>query len=146
MPGPVPQQTFPQQFVSGHANSFQWQILGQSNQTLNVTASTWDEEINAIDVTHSGSGGVEARLANILRGRGTVNADFDLLAPPYLNPPQILSGFSGIGYFYVSPTRNFQIPSMILKVHWENPILGKVSYSFDIGLNSLAGQYIRPTT
>src|SRR5579859_7581585 len=145
--GGLPTQVFPQEFVSGHANPFAFQVLGQTNvATLNIKSSSWDEEINTILVTHSGSGGVAARLANVLDGHGTVNADLDLLAPPYLNPPYIVSGVSGLLIVNVAPLagRAFQVPGIIKKVHWENPVQGKVSYSFDVEMNSIVGLYMRP--
>jgi hypothetical protein len=133
-------------FVSGHANPVQFQVLGQGQvATLNITGSTLDEEINRIMVTHSGTGGLAARLANVLDVKGNVTADFDLLNPPYLNPPAILPGVSGIILIYVSPTRPFQVPCMIAKVHWESKVDGKVSWNFDYELNALAGVYVRPT-
>lgn len=139
-------------FVSGHNNPVQFQLLGQAAETLNVTGSSWDEEINAIDVTHSGSGGIQALLANILRGNGTVNADYDLLVrSPYFFPiPQIRPGVSGLFAFYVlgpvgaAGNRFFTIPCMIIKVHWETQVAGKVSYSFDVRLSSIVGNYLYP--
>lgn len=134
-------------FVSGHANPVVFQVLGQGAvATLNITGSTWDEEINTILVTHSGSGGVAARIPNVLDGKGTVNADVDLLAPPYLNPPLIVPGVSGTFLIFIAPGRAFQVPAIIPKVHYESQVQGKVSYSFDLEMNSLVGLYLRPIT
>jgi hypothetical protein len=133
------------QFVSGHVNPVQWQAIGQGLvSTLNVTGSSWDEEINTILVTHSGSGGLAARIANILDGKGTVNADLDLFAPPYLNVPGIVAGGVGALLIYVGPGRPFQIPAIIKKVHYEQTVMTEVHWSFDIEMNSLVGLYVRP--
>jgi|SRR5579859_7436702 len=145
--GGLPTQVFPQEFVSGHANPFAFQVLGQTNvATLNIKSSSWDEEINMILVTHSGSGGIAARLANVLDGHGTIACDLDLLAPPYMNPPLIIPGISGLALYYIAPTRSIQIPVMVGKVHYEGQVQGQSMWTFDIAMNSLAGQYIRPTS
>src|SRR6266480_3639102 len=84
------------QFISGHATPVFWQALGFASATiLNVTQSSWDEEINTIIVTHSGSGGIAARIPNVLDGHGTVQADVDLLNPSNIAPPLVRPGISG---------------------------------------------------
>lgn len=133
-------------FVSGHANPAVWQPFGSSQQyVLNITGWTGDEEINVLDVTHSGLGGLRGRLANVLDFQTVVGADYDLLAPPYLDPPSIKPGFNGNMFLFVSPTNFFQFPGMICKLHWESQVLGKVSYNFDFKLNAIVGPYVRPT-
>jgi hypothetical protein len=136
-----PTNTF---FMSGQANPFSYIVPGQNQITLNITGWTWDEEINTLIVTHSGSGGVAARIPNVLDGKGTVNADFDLLNPVYATPPILVAGQSGIAQYYVSPSRAWQVPNIIKKLHFESTVMGKVSYSFDCEMNSLQGAYVRP--
>jgi hypothetical protein len=135
------------QMVSGHANPIQFQAVGQGQvATLNITGHTWDEEVLRHIITHTGSGGIQARLAGVLDGKGTVQADYDGGLPPYLNPPLIVAGVSGLMLFYVTPQKAFQVPMIIAKVHYESAVQGKVSWSMDVEMNSQAGVYLRPST
>ncbi len=131
-------------FVSGHANPVGWQAVNAGVVLLNVTASSWTESINALIVTHSGTGGLAARLANVLDGEGTFEADYDADVSPYLNPPRLRPGVNGLYLFFVTPLRFFQCPIMILKVPYKTAVLSKVSYTVDVALNALAGSYIVP--
>jgi hypothetical protein len=147
-------------FVSGHANPVVFQVLNQSAMPLNITGWSGDESVTTLICTHSGSGGVAARIPNVLDGKWTVTADLDLLVPAYLNPPFIAAGVSGNIFLYVAPPqgnlvpggigvpagppRAFNVPCIIQKVHWESQVAGKVSYAFDVEMNSLTGVYLRP--
>lgn len=140
-----------QLFVSGHNNPVQFTVYGAGNvSTLDVTGHNFDEEVNRIIVTNSASGGVAARLANVLDIRGNVTAFYDLLKPPYINPPYIQAGISGNFFMYLSGAaaalRYFQIPAIIAKVHYESQVMGGVQWNFDFECNSIVGTYTRPAT
>lgn len=138
-----------QQFVSGHLNTVQVTPLGSASIVLGITEHSWEEEINTILVTNSASGGVAARIANVLDGKGTVHADYDVLNPYYIGPaPLIVSGMIGTFLFQLAPVpalRFFQVPGIIRRVPWSSQVMGKVSYQFEVELNSLAGAYLRPS-
>lgn len=139
----------PQLFVSGHLNAVQVTPLGGPSVVLGITEHSWEEEINTLIVTNSASGGVAARIANVLDGKGTVHADYDVLNPAYLGPaPLIVCGMIGTFLFQIAPSpllRFFQVPGIIRRVPWSSQVMGKVSYQFEVELNSLVGAYVRPS-
>ncbi len=122
-----------------------FQAVGQGAVSkLQVTGSSWDEEVARILVTHSGTGGLAARIAGVLDGKGTVSAFYDSDLPPYLPAPGIVAGINGVYLFYITPVKFFQIPVIVPHVHYETQVLGATQYSFDAELNALAGSYVRP--
>lgn len=138
-----------QLFVSGHKN---FVSFGSVSNVVHVTQSSWDEEINLINVTNSatnqtfgsnpGNIGIAAKLANVLDGRGTVQMFLDLLAPPYGASLNLIPGASGAWYFFVDGSNNlyFSIPIIVRRIHYESQVMGGVQWSTDVELNALAAQ------
>lgn len=111
--------------------------------TLNVTGHTWAEMIDALDITHTGTGGVQALLAGIFRGDGNIKGNVDAAILP--STFFIRAGFNGLfGIPLGSPTP-FVVPAMIVKVNYQSLVEGKVEFNFDIKLNALAGNYTYPS-
>ena len=131
-------------FVSGHRCPAQFQLSGGVLTTLQIKGQSLDEDGLIFDVTHTGSGGRTARIAGKADHKGTINADFDLDVPPYLNPPGIRFGSTGIILFFFSPSRPIQIPVIVSKVHYESAIESEVKYSFDVQENVLVGVIVYP--
>lgn len=135
-------------FVPGTVTPVSFQVFGQGIVSLlNITGHSMDEMTQLFDVSNTGHGGRTARLAGKGDHSGTVNADFDLDAPPYLNPPNIRSGVSGIilAYFsHYSLGRPMQIPVIIEKVHYEVSIGSQSKWSFDVKENIIAGSFVMP--
>lgn len=119
-------------------------VSGGSNTALQVTDHSWAEMIDAIDITHTGSGGVQALLAGILRGDGNVKANFDSAAKYYSTAPGVNAGASGVFQLFMNGTLYYSVPAMIKKVNTAKPVAGAVSYDFDISMNSEAGAYAKP--
>lgn len=117
---------------------------------LNIRGWTGDDECLRFDVTHTGHSGETARITGKRDWRGTVQADFDLDAPPYNNAaggPNIRSGTRGVIRKYVAPVgqaKFIQIPVVIAKVHYETAVESQFKYSFDVEQSILAGDKIFP--
>jgi hypothetical protein len=110
---------------------------------LKVTATTWDEHVEVLDVTHSQSGGVEAWIPGILRGEGTITANINSAAMPYSF--NVFPGNGGVLTWRLGSSNPFSIPFGVTKVHYQSAVAGKVEYSFDVKLNSEEGAYTRAT-
>lgn len=134
-------------FIAAFNKGVKWTPSAGAQASLNVTEHSWAEMIDAIDVTHSGSGGVQALLASILRGEGNVSAfsdDAQVISNAAIN---IIGGASGVMlfYHYAAAGNPFTVPAMIIKVNWKTPIANGCQYNFDVKLNSIAGTYARPS-
>ena len=113
-------------------------FLGTS---LKIKASTWDEHIEKLIVTHSQSLGIQGWIAGVLDGEGTVQAVIDSsLIPPNL---LIVPGTMGFIRWVLGSAVDFSIPGGITKVHYSTAVAGLVEYSFDFALNSETGAYVR---
>jgi hypothetical protein len=119
---------------------------------LNVTGHNLEDSAHLHDVTHTGLNGIgTARIAGLNDISGTIHADFDADAPPYLNPPRITSGTSGwlifvlgappgsVGNLGSSIQRQIEVPIIVEKVHYESAVKNQVKYSFNVKMNVLAG-------
>jgi len=129
--------------------TFQYQNAGAA-VTLNVTGHTWDEAIDKLDTTSSGSNGVQELIAGILRGAGSVKANVDstyVVTSP-LGLYRINAGQKGLMTFQVGYTQPYTVPCMVTKVHHQSEVAGKVEYSFDVELDSSASAtaYARPAS
>ena len=137
-------------FQSGANCPVRFQVTGQGGvSTLNVTSHNLDEMMTLADVSNTSHGGRSARLATKGDHKGTVNADFDADYPPYLNPPFIRAGVSGIMLFFYSALslgRPIQVPVIIGRVHYEMAGVGsQTKWSFDVEENILAGLFVMPS-
>lgn len=136
-------------FQRGDMLPVRFQPQGGAAVTLNIRGWSGDDEVLRFDVTNTGHGGETARISGKHDWRGTVNADFDLDAPPYGNgagQPQIRAGTRGVILKYVSTAldKAIQIPVIVAKVHYESAVENQLKYSFDVELNILAGDFVYP--
>lgn len=136
-------------YQAGAFAPVQFQVLGQGQVALlNVTGHNLDDLIALIDVSGTRHAGLTARLAAKADAAGTVNAEFDADNPPYLNPPNIRKGVSGILLAYYSALslgRPFQVPVIIEKVHYETSVAAESKWSFDWRMNAIAGVFVYPS-
>lgn len=121
-----------------------WQPVGGAAVTLCITSHNLDISVLTYETISTCSGGLMARLVGRTDAKGTVNADLDLNAPPYLAPQSIIPGLSGILVFGLAPGRGIQVPILIPKIHYEAAVQDKVKYSWDAELNSNIGQLVYP--
>lgn len=135
-------------FEAGYNKYAQWKYAGAGGfVTLNVTGHSWEESVDKLDVTHTGTGGLQALLAGIFRGQGTVKANYDSAAMPH-GAPRIGAGVRGALALYLGGATPFLIPAMILKVNYQTAVEGKVEYSFNVEIdyNALSSTaYTYPT-
>ena len=133
--------------VAGKTLSRQWTPSGGSAATLAVIENSWQAAVDKVDVTNSTSGGVQALLAAILRGSGSVKAvlDSDTSKAFYLTAIGIRAGGKGTFTHTMSTGNAFSIPAMITSVNSIVAIAGAVMYDFTIELDSLTGTYTYPS-
>lgn len=70
--------------------------------------------------------------------------DMDLDEPPYLDPPLLIAGVSGMGAFGVSALKLIQVPLIIEQLHFSSATDQEVKWDFDAKCNSRAGFIVYP--
>lgn len=132
-------------FAPGYLAGVSIFVTGESGaEDVNVTGWDWEERINAILTTHTGSGGVAERIRGVLDGSGLISFNYDLANIYHLSPWSIVAGAIGEIYLYVSETSFFTIPFIIEAVPYKTVVDGKVEVQARFLLNGAAGTYIRP--
>jgi len=136
----------PYNFISGHNAKVTFTVSGGANAVLDVEGAEWMEEVVRNLTTHVNSGGVQSRLAGPLDGKGSFKATYDLLKPPFANPPFLRAGNGGIVYYYFggSGKTPFQCPVIIASVSYPFEVQGKVSWSVSVEMDSSQGLYVYP--
>lgn len=124
-------------FTAGYSEQTTFALDGGSAVTLSVTDHTWDEMVEELRTTHTGSGGVTSRIPGVFDGNGSVKANVDTVAYPWAASPGIRSGNKGVITMETGTASPFSIHVMITKIHIQssNPD-GLVNYSFDYALDS----------
>lgn len=132
-------------YSAGHFVPVEWQRDG-SNVITTLAIKSHDLRISALlhDVTSSATGGGRARLAGPLDVAGQVMCDLDLDAPPYVDPPLLLPGVSGITNFGVSVSKGIQVPVILEELHFSSAIDQEVKWDFSVKMNQLAGVIVYP--
>lgn len=136
-------------FEAGYNKWAAWKFSGAGAATLlQVTDHSWKEAVDKLDVSHSGSEGIQALLAGILRGNGTVKAKYNSSAMPH-GAPTIKAGTRGQLQLYLGGATPFLIPGMILEVQYQSAVAGTAEYQFTVELDHNAietmGAYTYPT-
>lgn len=135
-------------FLVGYDKKASWLILGGAGPVaLNITEHSWSAMVDKLDVTHTGTGGVQAVLAGILRGDGNVKANSDdAVIISNIANVGIVPGASGTLYLYhyAAASNPFVIPGTILRVNYKSVVNGVANYDFDVCLNRLLGVYTPP--
>lgn len=134
-------------FVAGKTVGCTWTPAGGSGVSLNVTEHTWSETIDAIDVTHTGTSGVQAMIGGIGRGEATVKANLDDASLPFNGTNLIRAGQKGVLYHQTATSSvGYSIPCMITRVNTSVPVNGAINYEFTVTLDAIAGVYAYDTT
>jgi hypothetical protein len=131
-------------WTAGHSIPIKFTPDTFTEVTLNVTDSTWQERIDEIDITHTGTAGVQAILGGILRGDGNVKAFQDtsgtLNAKAFwatgTGNANIRAGTKGLLKVYVTAAQFYAVPCLITKVNVARPVAGAVEYDFDVKLSA----------
>src|SRR5262249_46338806 len=104
-----------------------------------ITGHTGDWSAALVSVKHTGTLGHEARISCGDDFKGTVNADFDLSVPPWVDPPNIRPGTAGVIRVWLAANYFHAFGVRVGRVHWQTPVENKVSYSFDVEMDFLSG-------
>lgn len=131
-------------FSPGHFAPVQWQRTGGVLSTLNIKQHDLKISVLLHDVTGTAALGVRMRLAGPTDVQGQVTCDFDLDLPPYLDPPLILPGISGVAAFGLSSNRAIQVPLIVEQLHFASAIDSEVKWDTDMKCNSRAGFIVYP--
>mgnify|MGYP001584489842 CR=1 FL=1 len=134
-------------FTSAHSQPVTFTLTGGQSVTLNVLDAVWDEEVQDLLVTHTGSGGIAARLPGVLDGNGDIKAKVDAAALAWATSPGIRPGAKGTLVIAVGASTTYSIPCMICKLHAQscNPNNTVVNYSFSFKLDGISGTLTRAT-
>lgn len=126
-------------FRAGYNSPVTFRPDGQNETaTLNVTGHSWSEMVDKLVADHSGTGGLQALLAGVLRGDGNVKANMDAAAYPWASPlPFIRAGVNGVISFYYGAF--YAVPCMVIKINKQSEVNGLIVFDFDVSLNCLAG-------
>lgn len=127
--------------VSGHALSVSYTPSGGGATTLKVTGWSFSEINNTIDVSHTGTAGLRARIANLTDVSGNITAIVDTSLYPWATTtPLIRAGGKGSLSFTVNNTGPdiYTITVIISKVNFTSRVDGVLLYDFDIELDNLA--------
>lgn len=131
-------------YIRGDFAFFQFQAQGGPLTTLCITGHTLKIEVKIYEILNTCSGGLMWRLTGRTDAQGTINADYDLDAPPYLPPQSIIAGTRGISVFGLAPGRGIQVPGIVTSVHYEVAMEKQVSFGYDFCLDARQGQLVYP--
>jgi hypothetical protein len=109
--------------------------------TLNITSWTWEERVKELITTHSGTVGVEAMIAGILSGEGTIEANLQSDAIFHTGTNAVRAGMKGAIGLAAGLSSPFAIHCMVTRVNWKSVVDGLVSYNFNVKLDATSGSY-----
>jgi|HubBroStandDraft_5_1064220.scaffolds.fasta_scaffold55141_4 hypothetical protein len=134
-------------FSRGDLCGVLFQPVGASiAQAVNITGWNRKRSVLLFDCTHTGLFGVgTGRIVGKADSSGTVNADYDMSAPPYAPVPSIIEGVSGIILDFVSPTKAIQSPITIEELNWESNTTTQVKWNFTWKENVFVGLPVYPS-
>ena len=135
-------------FEAGYNKWAAWKVSGAGAASLlQVTDHTWKEAVDKLDFSHTGSEGIQALLAGLLRGTGTVKAKFNSTTMPS-GAPSIKAGNRGQLQLFLGGALPFYIPGMITEVQYQSAVAGAVEYQFTVELDhnaiAVSGSYQYP--
>lgn len=135
-------------FVVGYDKAVSVKLNGAGAAiTLNVTAWSHEPAVNTLIVTHTGSGGLQARIAGIFDTEGTVEANMDSANFIMLVAGGgVLPGARGLLTAQIGMINPFSIPIIIQKVPFKSTVDGLVQFTFTFQLDSQSGSYVVPAT
>ena len=113
--------------------------------SINIQSYDWAEEVDALDVTHTGTSGVQALLPGVLRGECNIEANYDSDQVPSGTSLSLTGGVKGVIVATLSSGKTITIPVMVVRVNYRSEVAGIVRYSFTARLDSIAGSLTRPT-
>ena len=134
-------------FQSGATKNVKFTVSGGALIAYSITEHSWEELVDKLDITSTSHAGIQAILAGIFRGTGSVKAvlNTDAGNMPWVAANGIRAGNNGVFQFFVSSTLYFSVPAMVMKVKYSSQVAGKIEWAGDIELNAEAGTYAYPS-
>ena len=135
-------------YVPGYSQGVTFQLSGANTATtLKVTGHTWMEKVQDLITTHTGSGGIQERIAGVLDGEGTVDANVDAADLVHDTAPGVRAGAKGTITHAVGSSQPFTIKVMVTELMFKSVVNGLVTYSFKTALDNTSGSsaYTRAT-
>lgn len=126
-------------YTAGFSQGVTFTPDGGSLATLKVKGHNWDEMVNKLNTTHTGSGGKAACIASYLDGNGNINAGYD--SAQLLSAVSVTAATKGVITFALGTASPLSVHVMITKVHRESSVEGWVIYNFDVAMDSTTGSY-----
>lgn len=112
---------------------------GGAEQTLDVVDHSWKEMVDAIDVTHTGTNGLQALLAGILRGDGTIKAVLNTSQNPAGPDVALRAGATGMIEFDYGFDVPFTVPCLVVDLLHQSQVAGRVEWTCSVKLSKLSG-------
>lgn len=138
-------------FQPGFSTGLQFQATGQGSVALLTAIASKSFDWTCLLINVSGSNMVQAgrtgRLAGPQDSAVEVTLHYDADNPPYLNPPLIRPGVSGILLYHhaaVTLNRPIQIPVIIEKLHFEDGYETETKWGVSLKENAYAGLFVLP--
>lgn len=131
------------EFTPGYNKAVTFKVDGAgSATTLKVTDWSWEEQVNALVTTHTGSGGKATRIAGVLDGDGTVTANVDIDALPNATAPGIVAGAKATITYSFGTATPWSAHVLVTKVNYRSQVGGLLTYNFNVALDD-DGSYTR---
>jgi hypothetical protein len=134
-------------FLAGYDKKVTWTPTAGALATFNITEHSWEEAVEKLVTTHSGTAGIQYLLAGVLSGKGNFKANLDDAQLVSNSTISIRAGTNGVMNFYAfaSGSNPWTVPCMIISVPVKSVVMGLVSYECNVELNGVAGTYARPS-
>lgn len=127
--------------IAGYALGVSYTPAGASATPLKVTGWDFGDENNTQIVTHTGTAGLQARIAGVTDLKGNITAIVDTSLYPFATTtPLIRAGAKGTITFTMNTTGpdTIAFTVIIAKVNFSSRVDGHLTYNFDIELDNLA--------
>lgn len=132
-------------YVPGYSQGVAFTVDGGGSVALNVTGHSWMEKVEALITTHTGTAGLQTRIAGIFDGEGTVDANVDAAALVHDTAPGVRAGAKGTITHAIGGATPFSIHVLITELLYKSVVNGLVSYSFKCAFDATSGSYTRAT-
>ena len=111
---------------------------------INVTGWNFDQEVDTLETTHSGSDGLEEHITGIKRASGSFTANWDTEAPASTNPPDLNIGstLTSMKLYMEASGDYIAIPlATVTSVPIVSEVKGLVSYTCNFKVNGSGGAW-----
>lgn len=132
-------------FQAGFSANASFTPTGGATTALNITSWSWSENVNSLEVTHTGTGGLSAFIAGVLTGDFSFDANFDTAANPFASSPSLKAGKKGVITLNTNTTAPWSIGVMIEKVDHKAAVNGLIQFTVSGKLDVISGSYSYPT-